>query len=196
MLPAKEVMVILASYALGCFSTGYYLVRFTTGKDIRSSGSGAVGARNVGRELGAPGFLLTFLVDFAKGALVVWAARYFGLSSWGVVAAMNAVVIGHVWPLQLGFRGGKGIATTLGAIVVLDTQFTLLLLLLLVLTLAVVRQLTLIGIILVIVSPLLAAAIERLEWSVWGLTVLAVIVLIAHRRNIREIFRAKSLSQV
>jgi glycerol-3-phosphate acyltransferase PlsY len=195
-LSSREIIVILASYGLGCFTSGYYLVRLTTGKDIRRHGSGAVGARNVGRELGAPGFLLTFLVDFAKGAVVVWAAYYFGLSPGGVVAAMNAVVMGHVWPLQLGFRGGKGIATALGAILVLDSRLTLLMLLLFVLMLAVAKQLTVIGIILIILSPLLAATMGSPESIVWGLTVLATIVLIAHRRNIREIFRAKSHSHI
>src|ERR1035441_2499722 len=67
----------LAAYALGCFTTGYYLVRWRTGQDVREVGSGSVGARNVGRLLGRQGFLATMLCDFGKGMLAVWGARRF-----------------------------------------------------------------------------------------------------------------------
>ena len=102
--------VFLAAYALGCFTTGYYLVRLRLGQDIHDSGSGSVGARNVGRLLGWRGFLLTVLGDFGKGALAVWAARHFTMDDRLVLLAMLAVVAGHVWPMQLRFRGGKGMA--------------------------------------------------------------------------------------
>src|SRR6266700_3220802 len=66
---AKETLVILAGYSLGCFTSGYYLVRWRTGDDIRLLGSGSVGATNVSRVLGKPGFVLTVLCDFFKGLL-------------------------------------------------------------------------------------------------------------------------------
>jgi len=69
--------IFLAAYALGCLTTGYYLVRRRTGQDLRILGSGSIGARNVSRLLGWRGFLVTVLGDFGKGALAVWAARHF-----------------------------------------------------------------------------------------------------------------------
>jgi acyl phosphate:glycerol-3-phosphate acyltransferase len=108
----------LAAYALGCFTTGYYLVRWRTGRDIREVGSGSVGARNVGRLLGWRGFLATVLGDFGKGALAVWAARQFTTDDRLVALAMPAVVAGHLWPAQLRFRGGKGMAAALGALLI------------------------------------------------------------------------------
>jgi glycerol-3-phosphate acyltransferase PlsY len=69
MMTAKEMAVILACYGLGCFTAGYYWVRWRTGLDIRRQGSGNVGARNVGRFLGSAGFAITFVLDLAKGAL-------------------------------------------------------------------------------------------------------------------------------
>ena len=65
----------LEAYLLGCFATGYYLVRARTGHDLRKSESGSVGARNAGRVLGKTGFVVTLLGDFGKGALAVWIAR-------------------------------------------------------------------------------------------------------------------------
>src|SRR5256886_13136692 len=110
---AKETLVMLLGYALGCFTSGYYLVRWRTGDDIRWLGSGSVGATNVGRVLGRPGFLLTVLCDFFKGLFAVWLARYFQLNPTGTVLTMVAVAIGHIWPAQLWFHGGKGLATLL-----------------------------------------------------------------------------------
>src|SRR5215471_4498386 len=91
--------ILLGAYILGCFTTGYYLVRLLTGRDIRENGSGSVGARNVSRVLGKTGFTLTLLVDFAKGALVVQLARHFTTEDCLVILAMMAVVAGHIWPI-------------------------------------------------------------------------------------------------
>src|SRR5262249_22050721 len=108
--------IALGAYALGCFTTGYYLVKLRTGQDVRELGSGTVGAKNVGRVLGWPGFVLTVLGDFAKGAFAVWAVKYFTTDDHMLMLAILAVVAGHVWPVQLLFRGGKGVATSLGGL--------------------------------------------------------------------------------
>jgi acyl-phosphate glycerol 3-phosphate acyltransferase len=116
----------VVAYVLGCLATGYYLVRIRTGKDIRTMESGNIGARNVGRVLGPSGFLITFLGDLAKGALAVLIAR--GLSRNDPAATAAAVVgalAGHLWPAPLGFRGGKGISTGLGALLVFDVHLAL-----------------------------------------------------------------------
>ena len=63
------IVLVFAAYALGCFTTGYYLVRLRTGKDVRASGSGSAGATNTARELGGWAFFLTFLIDMIKGAM-------------------------------------------------------------------------------------------------------------------------------
>src|SRR5947209_17495647 len=112
--------IALGAYALGCFTTGYYLVRVRTGQDVRDFGSGNVGAKNVGRILGSWAFFATVIVDCAKGAFAVWAARHFTNDPILLCVAVLAVAIGHVWPVQLHFRGGKGIATSLAALLVYD----------------------------------------------------------------------------
>src|SRR5580658_4658583 len=89
---------VVGAYIIGCFTTGYYLVRLRMGKDIREMGSGSAGARNVGRFLGKSGFFLTVLGDFAKGALAVWLARKLSNDDFFTVLAVPAVVAGHLWP--------------------------------------------------------------------------------------------------
>src|SRR4051812_2055486 len=117
--------IALGAYGLGCIATGYYLVLFWKGLDVRETGSGSSGAKNVGRLLGWPGFMLTVLGDIGKGAFAVWAARHFTPDERIVAVALLAVVAGHLWPVQLLFRGGKGIATSLGALLVYDHYLTI-----------------------------------------------------------------------
>ncbi len=172
------------AYALGCFTTGYYLVRARTGQDLREVGSGSVGARNAGRVLGWRGFVLTVLGDFGKGALAVWAARHFTTDDRLVLVALLAVVAGHVWPAQLRFRGGKGMATALGALLVYDWQLAVALALLFAGALAALRRTVLPGLFAVTCLPLASAYLARGEAEVVGTTALAGLVLIAHRKNL------------
>lgn len=119
------VALALGSYALGCCMAAYYLVRWKTGEDIRALGSGNVGATNARRILGRAGFVLTFVIDCGKGALAVAVGRWLAMPEWAVAASAVAVVAGHVWPAQLGFRGGKGVATATGALIFLDPVLVL-----------------------------------------------------------------------
>ena len=116
---------VLGAYLLGCFAIGYYLVRARTGKDIREIESGSTGARNVGRVLGKPGFVLTAFGDVGKGALAVWSAQEWTNNNHLAALALLAVVAGHLWPAQLRFRGGKGVATSFGALLMFDYRVAL-----------------------------------------------------------------------
>lgn len=108
-------LVLPAAYLLGGVSPGYWLVRLRTGADVRAHGSGATGATNAARMLGRGGFALVLLLDAVKGALAVGAARLAGLTGGWEFAAGTAVVAGHIWPVQLRFRGGRGLGPLLGA---------------------------------------------------------------------------------
>ncbi len=115
MLPALS---IVAAYLIGSIPFGYLIVRARGGGDVRETGSGGTGATNVTRRAGKGAGVLTLILDAAKGALVVLVARWvlapdFGVNKW-VAAAAIAVVVGHVFPVWLKFRGGKGVATGLG----------------------------------------------------------------------------------
>jgi len=183
---AKETLVILAGYSLGCFTSGYYLVRWRTGDDIRLLGSGSVGATNVSRVLGKPGFVLTLLCDFFKGLLAVWLAEYFRISPTGAVLTMIAVAGGHVWPAQLWFHGGKGVATSLGAVVMFDHVIAAIFAGMFLVLFALIRNFVLAGLLAFAITPLALFLLDFPLDSVFGLSALALLILIAHRRNIPD----------
>jgi glycerol-3-phosphate acyltransferase PlsY len=113
-------LVVPAAYLLGGVSPGYWLVRLRTGADVRGQGSGATGATNAARVLGRGGFLLVLALDAAKGAVAAGAGRFAGLADgWEFLPALAAIA-GHIWPVQLGFRGGRGLGPLLGAWLVLS----------------------------------------------------------------------------
>ncbi len=113
------VAAIAASYCLGCLNAAYYWVRASRRQDIRALGSGNGGARNAGRLFGARAFAIVFLLDAAKGVAAVALGLLAGGASLAPGLCALAVVAGHIWPAQLGWRGGKGVATASGAIVAL-----------------------------------------------------------------------------
>ena len=102
-------------YLLGSIPFGYLIVRLATGSDVRASGSGNIGATNVNRVAGAGAGAVTLLLDMGKGFLAVWlAARLTGDSITWMAASGLAAVAGHIFPVWLRFRGGKGVATAVG----------------------------------------------------------------------------------
>jgi hypothetical protein len=107
-------LVIPGAYLLGGVSPGYWLVLMRTGTDVRAQGSGATGATNAARSLGTQGFVMVMLLDTLKGAAAAALTRPAGLSAGWEFAAAAAVVAGHIWPVQLGFRGGRGFSPLLG----------------------------------------------------------------------------------
>ena len=115
MLPA---VAVLAAYLLGSIPFGYLIVRLKGSGDVRETGSGGTGATNVTRRAGRGAGILTLALDALKGVAAVLLARWllapdFGVN-WWVAACALAVVVGHIFPVWLGFRGGKGVATGLG----------------------------------------------------------------------------------
>jgi glycerol-3-phosphate acyltransferase PlsY len=180
------LVVTLVSYALGCFSTAYYLVRWRTGQDIRELGSGTAGARNAGRYLGKGGFALVFLGDALKGALAVGLARWLDLPSYGLVAALLAVVAGHLWPIQLGGRGGKGASTALGGVLVINLYLGLIILGIALILLIFLRSFTRAGMGAVALAPFVAWWLGLDAVLVGGVLILALLILFAHRDNLFE----------
>jgi glycerol-3-phosphate acyltransferase PlsY len=109
------LLATLLGYLLGSFPTGVLVGRWMTGKDPRWHGSGHTGGSNLYRLGGPLAFLLTGAGDVAKGALAVWLAGWLWDAPWAIALAGAAAVAGHGWSVWLGFRGGMGVGTAGGA---------------------------------------------------------------------------------
>jgi acyl phosphate:glycerol-3-phosphate acyltransferase len=182
----QAALCAAGAYVLGCFATGYYLVRARAGRDIREIESGSIGARNVSCVLGKTGFFLTVLGDVAKGILAVWAVQRFTGNDLLAALAMLAVVVGHIWPAQLFFRGGKGVATSLGALVVYDYQLVIAFIVIFAGGLALTRRTILPGLFAYICLPFASYWLDHDGLKVGVVTLLGLMVLFAHRNNIVE----------
>lgn len=179
-------VLCLLAYFLGCFTSGYYLVRWLAGQDIRHVGSGNVGARNVSRVLGKKGFFLTVFFDVSKGILTVMIAQHFTSDERVILLAMMAVVAGHVWPVQLRFHGGKGMATSLGSLLVFDPYLALTFAALFVALAALCRKTVLPGLFALACVPFADFWLNHIPERVFLLSVWAGLVLVAHRKNFVE----------
>ena len=186
--------MIAAAYAFGCLSTGYYLVRLRSGADVRRLGSGNIGARNVGRVLGKNAFVITVTGDAAKGAIPVAAALFLDLEQWAVMAVVFAVVAGHMWPGQLRFRGGKGLATAMGAILVLDFRLALAAFAIAGIAWLISRNATGSGLGAVALTPIVALVAGHTPFTAAAIAIVATMIMFAHRANLKTIFTGTTLS--
>jgi glycerol-3-phosphate acyltransferase PlsY len=114
-------LIVILSYLLGSIPTSYIVGRLTVGRDIRRMGDENVGAANAYRELGPRAGIFVGIIDAAKGSAVILIAQAVGMSQPVVLLAGVAAVVGHNWPIFLGFHGGRGVSTTLGILYVLVT---------------------------------------------------------------------------
>lgn len=112
----KAVAVTIFSYLLGSIPFGLIASRTFFSKDIRSLGSGNIGATNMLRNFGMAAFVAVLLLDALKGAVAVWVARALGLDQAYVLLAGLACIAGHDWSIYLRFKGGKGMATSAGVL--------------------------------------------------------------------------------
>ena len=194
--------VVLAAYLLGSIPFGYLLVRLFVGGDVRETGSGGTGATNVTRRAGKGVGVLTLLLDLLKGAAAVLAARaLLGAgegAGWWVCAAGAAAVLGHVFPVWLRFRGGKGVATGLGVFLVLAPFATLCVLFVFVVVVGLWRYVSLGSMVAAALLPLAVWALgalgvgDRATRPLLALSVLgAALIVLMHRANVGRLLRGE-----
>jgi acyl phosphate:glycerol-3-phosphate acyltransferase len=213
MLLANFIIVVVA-YLLGSIPFGYLLVKLFRGQDIRQTGSGNIGATNVARS-GAKGLgILTLVLDALKGSIAVLHAQHgaehqlhngdVGLRHPDLVPNMMAVaalaaIVGHVFPVWLKFKGGKGVATALGVFVVLFPKAVLAASVVFLVSVAISRYVSLGSILATIALPVAAYFLEDrahlqqnrswgLNWSTFlPVCVIAILVIAKHHQNIRRL---------
>src|SRR5215467_10756106 len=139
----SALAALAAAYLLGAIPFGYLLVKWKTGGDIRAAGSGNIGATNVLRTTGRAAGIATLLLDIAKGYFAVWlAGRLTADNVWWTSAAALAVMAGHAFPVFLGFKGGKAVASFVGAFLRLTPIPLAAVLVVFVITVAVTRHIS------------------------------------------------------
>ena len=171
-------------YVLGAIPFGYLLVRILTGEDVRTSGSGNIGATNVARKSPALG-VVTLLLDAAKGLAAV--ALFSGPHQALIMAtAACFAVLGHLFPVWLKFGGGKGVATTFGAFILLTPKSILCMVVLFLILVAAFRYVSLGSVVAAAAFPVLAWGLHEYADSrqVVLIAMVSALVLWKHRRNI------------
>jgi glycerol-3-phosphate acyltransferase PlsY len=190
------LVIAAASYFLGSIPFGYLLVRLFRGEDVRKSGSGNIGATNVSRKSPALG-VLTLLLDACKGTAVVVLAHSIagraagdGFSQVDTEIAALFAVLGHMFPLWLKFRGGKGVATSLGSFAVIAPGAVLVAACIFGAVVFLSRYVSLGSMIAAGCFPLLAYEMESRETPPIGLALMAftsLLIIAKHRENIRRL---------
>jgi glycerol-3-phosphate acyltransferase PlsY len=191
------ILVLVASYLLGSIPFGILVAKLFGGADVRRSGSGNIGATNVARVVGPLAGIVTLLLDAAKGSAAVWlAARWMHGEALAMVLAGLFAMLGHCFPIWLGFRGGKGVATAAGVFLALCPAAMLAALILFLLVVGFWRYVSL-------ASIAAAAALPLLIYLLWAphfapppsvtLTSLgiAALVIYQHRGNISRLARGE-----
>lgn len=183
----RDVVLVAIAYLAGSVPFGLLIARLKGNVDLRRVGSGNIGATNVLRAVGKGAAALTLIGDIGKGAAAVVLARGLGASSQVLAAVALAAVLGHLFPVFLGFRGGKGVATTLGVVLAAMPAVGGVLLLLWLLVAAVWRYSSL-------AALAAAGALPALVWLFDGRPVmvllgalLAALIFWRHRENIERL---------
>jgi len=181
--------VVLIAYLLGAIPFGYLLVKMKTGADVRQSGSGNIGATNVMRTTGRGAGILTLLLDIAKGFAAVWIAGRLTTQDvvWMSVAAV-AVMLGHAYPVFLGFRGGKAVASVVGAFLCLTPAALAVQVIIFVVVVAVTRHISAGSIVAAATLPFAVFMVARAPMpAILAAVVAGAFVIYRHAGNIQRL---------
>jgi glycerol-3-phosphate acyltransferase PlsY len=182
---------LVASYLIGAIPVGFLVARAAGGFDIRGKGSGTIGATNVLRTLGPVPAVLTLVGDVVKGYLAVRVAEVLGPEpAWGAAGALLAVV-GNCWPVFLRFRGGKGVATALGAFLALVPRAVLPSAALWIVVAAIFRYVSLASIAAALALPVGTFMLGYPREALGAAVVSSLVILWRHRENIRRLAGGK-----
>ena len=191
MNPAAALLVV-AGYLLGSLSFAFLLVRWKTGRDIRTEGSGNAGATNVLRSHGKALGITVGLLDVLKGSVAVLLVRLVTADPRYAAAAGFASVLGHVFPLYSGFRGGKGVATAVGAFLALAPWATLVCIAVFVLIVTITRYVSLGSVVsMVLLPPVAGLLFHASRPVVIAAAATAVLIVFKHVGNLKRLARGE-----
>ncbi len=180
------VIVAMTGYLLGSLNSSLIVGKFY-GVDVRQHGSGNAGTTNTLRTLGKKAALFVLLGDIVKGILAYTAGYYIFGGHFGGMLGGTAAILGHVWPVFFGFKGGKGVLTSLAVLLLIDWPIALSLLGVFILILLISRYVSLGSIIAAFLFPIVAVVIGRSMETVIFSTIIAVLIIVKHHANIKRL---------
>jgi len=192
----RIALILAIAYLIGSIPSGYLIVRATEGGDVRETGSGGTGATNVSRSAGKGAGILTLVLDVIKGVFVVFLAGIlsdglFPYADWTIAFAGVLAILGHIFPVWLRFRGGKGVATALGVFLMLAPIVVVIALVVFAITFALTRYVSLAS--LMAISSIAIAILTLMLFDPLELPnaiaalLSAGLVIFAHRANIQRL---------
>lgn len=180
------ILILIFSYLLGSIPFSLIIGRLRKGIDIRNHGSGNVGATNVLRTVGKKEAALALTADIVKGILPVLLATFILEDFWVGVSAV-LVVLGHIFPIFAGFKGGKGVATSLGALIVIVPSAVIISILIWILVLAAFRYASLASIIAAIALSAVCWGLKYPLAFTAAASICAIIIVLKHNGNIKRL---------
>lgn len=175
------------SYFLGSVPFGLILTRMAGHGDIRKHGSGNIGATNVLRKSGKLVAFLTLILDASKGAVAIFITSHFFNDYTVLITSGFCAILGHVFPVWLGFKGGKGVATSLAVFLILNFKIGIILCMVWLLTLALFRISGLSAIVTFALAPIITYFITYDTRLVVAFSIISVLVIVRHHSNIKKL---------
>jgi len=189
----KSVFTAVTAYLIGSIPTGYLIVKFKTGQDIRNVGSGSTGATNVKRVLGKNWFFIVMILDALKGALPVVIAKYALSDRYGILALLASlfVILGHSKPLYLQFKGGKSVASGVGTILALNWMVGLSIAVIWATITYMSKYVSLGSVIALALSPFLMYLFHNPAGYIVYCAIAAIYIIYLHRENIKRLIKGE-----
>ncbi|WP_432362435.1 glycerol-3-phosphate acyltransferase [Sporosarcina sp. UB5] len=183
------VLLLIVAYFVGNLLMATVIGKKMYRQDIRSAGSGNPGARNAGRVLGKTAFLLVFLGDALKGAIIVLFAKSMGMDEWLQLMCIFAVMAGHIFPVIYKFRGGQGVSTFIGGMLAFNPLVVACFVVVFLVFYPFLKNFSLVGLSAMALSPLFLFALTK-EWPQTVAAILVVaFLLFAHRKDLISVVK-------
>ncbi|SFS94175.1 glycerol-3-phosphate 1-O-acyltransferase PlsY [Marininema halotolerans] len=186
-MTGMSLLAILIAYLLGSISFSYVITRWTKGYDIRERGSGNAGSTNMLRVVGKGPAVLVFILDVIKGMAAVGVGYAFGVNETMLLGCGVAAIIGHNWPIFLGFRGGKGIATTIGVTALMTLSAALSSGVVAILAVILTRYVSLGSLIFIAGLPIMISILDYPTSYIYLSLIIALLGFIRHWTNIKRL---------
>lgn len=184
------VLILVMAYLIGSISFSYVLTKLFANEDIREHGSGNAGATNTQRVLGTGPAVLVLLLDVFKGVISVLIAMWVGFESSILPFVGLMAIFGHNWPVFFRFKGGKGVATTIGVFATLYLLPSIIIGVCAIIVIAITRYVSLGSLIFIIATPFLAVFIgTSISSTLYVGSLIIILALWSHRENIVRLFK-------